>query len=130
MSYYFGNIDLTRLRKVAEAHPELLREFRTRSGETHKTFPIWINEREKPDAHDNVAYIKAGVKRNDMKEGVDYILCDLKESQLTPNRQPKPGYQSDNPARTYIQQHSVRPTQVGVSPVTEVGHAGSDELPF
>ena len=79
MSNYYGKIDLTRLGQIIKSHPERIKRVQFKDGE-HQLIDINVREKSR-DNYDNVAYINVGVRFSDRKEGVNYFIADLKDSQ-------------------------------------------------
>lgn len=80
MASYYGSIDLTLLGELVRKHPQLVREVTMKDGSVHKYLSININEKQQPDKYGHTAYIKASCKREQQLQGLNYYLCDLKES--------------------------------------------------
>ncbi len=110
MSNYYGSIDLTKLGQIVKQHPELVKTVNMKDGTQHKFLNIDVNEKQQPDQYGNVAYLKASCKKAEQKQGLNYYLCDLKESQNSNQQQP----QRQQPA----------PQQ------SAAANAESDDLPF
>ena len=88
MASYYGSIDLTKLGEIVRKHPELVRVANMKDGSQHKFLNIDINEKQNgADQYGNVAYLKASCKKDQQKQGVNYYLCDLKESQNSNQQQ-------------------------------------------
>jgi hypothetical protein len=88
MSNYYGSIDLTKLGQIVKQHPELVKTVNMKDGTQHKFLNIDVNEKQQPDQYGNVAYLKASCKKAEQKQGLNYYLCDLKESQNSNQQQP------------------------------------------
>jgi hypothetical protein len=89
MANYYGSIDLTKLGEIVRKHPELVKVANMKDGSQHKFLNIDINEKQNgADQYGNVAYMKASCKKAEQKQGINYYLCDLKESQSGNNHQP------------------------------------------
>ena len=78
MENLYGSIDLTKLGNVVRQHPELIKSVQFKDG-LHKMLKINVNGKME-DNFGNVAYLRVGIKREDMKQGVSYFLGDLKVS--------------------------------------------------
>lgn len=90
MANYYGSIDLTKLRQIVKQHPELVKVANMKDGTQHKFLNIDINEKQNgADQYGNVAYMKASCKKAEQKQGLNYYLCDLKESQNSNQQQPQ-----------------------------------------
>lgn len=89
MANYYGSIDLTKLGQIVKQHPELVKTVNMRDGTQHKFLNIDINEKQQADQYGNVAYMKASCKKAEQKQGLNYYLCDLKESQNSNQQQPQ-----------------------------------------
>lgn len=97
MASYYGSIDLTKLGEIVRKHPELVRVANMKDGSQHKFLNIDINEKQNgADQYGNVAYLKASCKKDQQKHGVNYYLCDLKESQNSNQQQQAAAPQSNS----------------------------------
>lgn len=98
MANYYGSIDLTKLGEIVRKHPELVKVASMKDGTQHKFLNIDINEKQNgADQYGNVAYLKASCKKAEQKQGVNYYLCDLKESRNNNQQQHQaPAPQSQN----------------------------------
>lgn len=88
MANYFGSIDLTKLGMIIKQHPELVKVANMKDGTQHKFLNIDINEKQNgADQYGNVAYLKASCRKSEQKQGINYFLSDLKESNFNANTQ-------------------------------------------
>lgn len=111
MGNLYGTIDLTKLGAIINAHPELVRTATMKDGSVHKFIGIDVwNNQNGADQFGNVASMKVSCKKDSQKQGVNYYIANLKESQFQQQQQPQQGYQ---------------PTQAGGAPV-----AVQNDLPF
>jgi predicted RNA-binding protein YlxR (DUF448 family) len=81
MSGFYGSIDLTRLGEVARKHPELVRVVNMKDGTQHKFLNIDIGMKQQKDQYGHVAYLKVSCKKAEQRQGLNYYLADLRESQ-------------------------------------------------
>ena len=95
MGNLFGSIDLTKLGQIVRQHPELVKTANMKDGSQHKFLNIDINEKQEVDQYGNSAYLKVSCKKDQQKQGLNYYLCDLKESQY--------GNQQQQPAKQAVQ---------------------------
>lgn len=77
----YGQIDLAALGNVVRNHPELVKTFTTKDGVIHKVINVNVEARKSPDQYGRSHYIKVAVKKEQQKQGVNYFVADLKESQ-------------------------------------------------
>ena len=82
MKTHYGQLDLTKLGRIAKQHPELVKRVKFKDGE-HKLLNIDIHNRKEADDHGNTAFIKASCKREEERVGVSYFIGDLKPSKFT-----------------------------------------------
>jgi hypothetical protein len=92
MKTHYGQLDLTKLGRIAKQHPELVKRVKFKDGE-HQLLNIDIHNRKEADDHGNTAFIKASCKREEEREGVSYFIGDLKPSKFTDQPQQQ---QQDN----------------------------------
>lgn len=76
---YYGQLDITKLNEIINAHPEAFKRVTFKDGKEHILLNIDVRDKQQTDAHGNCAYIKASIKNP--KEGVSVFLADLKVSQ-------------------------------------------------
>lgn len=81
MAGFYGSLDLTKLGQIVRQHPELVKTVNMKDGTQHKFLNIDINEKQQADQYGNTAYLKVSCKRDQQKQGLNYYLCDLKQSQ-------------------------------------------------
>lgn len=125
MDKMYGSIDLTKLGVIVREHPELIKEVTFKNGEVHKFLTIYINNKNQEDQYGNVAYIKAGVKREEEKQGVNYYLADLKLSKFNDNQ----GGNTQQAQSQYASQQQYAP-QPPVAPPPPVIPTNDGDLPF
>lgn len=98
MGNLYGEIDLTLLGRLVRNHPSLVKKVQFKDGE-HQLLNINVNERQQASEKGNTHYIRASVKKEEMVQGVNYYLGDLKVSQYQaePQRPVKAQRPVDNP---------------------------------
>jgi hypothetical protein len=96
MKNLYGQLDLTRIGEIAKAHPELVKEVQFKDG-VHKLLNVNVRYRAQAGQYGNVAYINAAVKKDAQKEGVNYYIADLKESNYESNPSTENATQNDAP---------------------------------
>lgn len=97
MGNLYGEIDLTILGRLVRNHPSLIRKVQFKDGE-HQLLNINVNERQKQSDKGHTHYIRASVKKEEIVQGENYYLADLKPSTFGANnaqqqQQPKPAKQ-------------------------------------
>lgn len=96
MSNLYGSIDLTLLGNIVRQHPDKIKKITFKDGTVHQFLNIDINERQQTDQYGRTHYIRAGIKKAEQKEGVNYYVADLKPSQNNTTATTQP--QSDGEA--------------------------------
>jgi hypothetical protein len=94
MKTHYGQLDLTKLGRIAKQHPELVKRVKFKDGE-HQLLNIDIHNRKEADGHGNTAFIKASCKREEERQGVSYFIGDLKPSKFTDQPQQAPTQQGN-----------------------------------
>lgn len=89
MDSYNGRIDLTKLGEIVRKHPELVKEYQFRNGETHKFLYVYVNSKRRIDQFGNAADIKVACKRGEEREGLNYFFGDLKLSTFETREKPQ-----------------------------------------
>ena len=102
----YGQLDLTILGRLVRNHPSLVRKVTFKDGE-HQLLNVNVNERQQPSEKGHTHYIRASVKKEEMVQGENYYLGDMKPSTF-----------GNNPAQPQTQK-----------PVQNVNDDGND-LPF
>ena len=87
LTSYYGRIDLTKIGEIIKKDPQAVKNVTFKDGVTHKFIDVNIGVRKEPDQYSNVAFIKVGVKKSDVKADVNYYIGDLKESQYGSSQQ-------------------------------------------
>ena len=105
MENLYGSLDLTVLGKLVRQHPELVRKVNFKDGE-HQLINIDVFGRQEADQYGNLATIKASCKKDQQKQGLNYYLANLKNSQYQgdgqqqqqaqPKQQPAPAADDAN----------------------------------
>jgi len=101
MALLFGSICLSDLKNF----PELIKEVTLKTGEKKKYINIAIVERKETSQFGDTHFISCAPKKDERKEGVNYIIGDLK---------------------TYIPESLVTTEQVNQAPAAQT----VDDLPF
>lgn len=86
---YYGQLDLTKLGKIARQHPELVKEVDFKDGK-HKLVNIPVLDKEREDNFGNTACVKVACKREDEKPELNYYLGDLKQTKQRPQQTQQP----------------------------------------
>ncbi len=84
MENMFGQIDLTILGRLVRNHPSLVKKVQFKDGE-HQLLNINVNERQQASDKGHTHYIRASVKKEEMVQGVNYYIADLKPSTFGSN---------------------------------------------
>jgi hypothetical protein len=93
MKTHYGQLDLTKLGRIAKQHPELVKRVKFKDGE-HQLINIDIHNRKEADDHGNTAFIKATVLKDDERQGVNYFVGNLKAASPS-NQQQQPAQQGN-----------------------------------
>jgi predicted RNA-binding protein YlxR (DUF448 family) len=80
MENLYGEIDLTLLGQIVRQHPEAVRKVTFKNGTTHQFLSINVNARQQTDQYGRTHFIKAGIKKVEQKQDVNYFIADLKPS--------------------------------------------------
>lgn len=83
---YYGQLDLTRVQEIVDAHPEAFKRVTFKDGKEHILLNIDVRDR-REENNGSVAYIRASVK--DPKEGISLYLADLRVSKYQPTDEVK-----------------------------------------
>lgn len=81
MENLFGSIDLTKLGQIVRSHPEAVKKVQMKDGTEHQFININLDARKEADQYGRTHYIKASIKKDAQKSGVNYFIADLKPSQ-------------------------------------------------
>lgn len=90
MENLYGEIDLTILGQIVRQHPEAVRKVKFKNGTTHQFLSINVNARQQTDQYGRTHFIKAGIKKAEQKQDVNYFIADLKPSNSQQQTQPQP----------------------------------------
>ena len=128
----YGSLDLTRLKQIVEAHPDMVREFTYKDGSQHKMINIDVRENE-TDQWGNVATLQVTCKKENRKHGLYYDIARLKESKFqtqTPNLgyYPQARQQYAKTPQAAPQQQQVAQPAQPVAPIPE--NETNGDLPF
>lgn len=70
---YYGQLDFSLLCRLWRDHKEIFQMVDFKDGK-HALLKVNFSERQQPDEHGNTHYMKAGVKKSEQKEGLNYYI--------------------------------------------------------
>lgn len=127
---YYGSIDLTKLGEIIKQHPECVKTVQFQNGEIHKYIQIDVREKAQKDMYNNVAYIKVPVHLNQQKEGVNYYISDLKESQFNNTNAQTPVIPSNSGAEALKTAFGIELSKPSAEAGREKNNGQQNDLPF
>jgi len=80
MENLYGELDLTLLGQIVRQHPEAVKKVTLKDGTTHQLLNINVYARQQVDQYGRTHYIKAGIKKAEQKQDVNYYIANLKPS--------------------------------------------------
>lgn len=92
----YGQLDLTNLKRIIEAHPEMIKTVKFKDGE-HQLINVDVREQAE-DKYGCVAQISIPCRQENKKNGLWYGIGNLKPSKFQNTAQPGP-QQQQNPYR-------------------------------
>ena len=78
MANLYGQLDLSKLGDFVRQNPEAVKVVTFKDGTTHKMLNVSISERRQVDNFGNDHYIKIYVPKEQIKQGVNYFIADIK----------------------------------------------------